>query len=61
MSQNKTQRLPHKSRHTLPIRLDKEAHAELVKRSQEEDRSMSYIAMRRYQAGLQLEQSQQSN
>jgi len=55
------QRLPKAKRHVLPIRLDKKSHDELVQQSEQEQRSMSFIAMRRYQAGLQLEQSQQSN
>lgn len=55
------QRLPKASRHVLPIRLDKKSHDELVQQAEQEQRSMSFIAMRRYQAGLQLEQSQQSN
>lgn len=49
------QRLPYSKRHTLPLRLEKQAHAELVKASENEQRSMAYIAMRRYQAGLALE------
>ena len=59
--QQPKQRLPHAKRHVLPIRLDKDSHTELVNQAEQEQRSMSFIAMRRYQAGLQLEQSQQSN
>lgn len=55
------QRLPKANRHVLPIRLNKDLHTELVNQAEQEQRSMSFIAMRRYQAGLQLEQSQQTN
>ena len=56
--QQPKQRLPHAKRHVLPIRLDKDSHTELVNQAEQEQRSMSFIAMRRYQAGLALEQSQ---
>lgn len=50
----------HKSnRKAIPIRLLPEQHAELKKTSATEIRSMGFIALRRYQAGLQLEQSKQ--
>lgn len=53
------QRLPYTKRHILPIRLEQQDHAELIATAKQEQRSMSFIAMRRYQAGLKQEQSQQ--
>ena len=52
------ERLPYARRHILPIRLEQQDHAELTKTAEQEQRSMSFIAMRRYQAGLALEQTQ---
>lgn len=49
--------LPKAKRITVPIRLLTIDHTELKKTADDEDRSMSFIAMRRYQAGLQLEQA----
>lgn len=54
--------LPHLEsgkRKPVQIRLSPSDHAELTKAAKSEDRSMSFIAFRRYQAGLALEQSEQ--
>lgn len=59
--QQPKQRLPHAKRHILPIRLEEQDHIELVKTSEEEQRSMAFIAMRRYQAGLEIEKSKSPN
>ncbi|OBX79152.1 hypothetical protein [Faucicola atlantae] len=54
------QRLKKAKRHVLPVRLDTQAHAELQQQAKAEQRSMSFIALRRYNAGLRLEK-QKSN
>ena len=54
--------LPHLKkgkRKPVQLRLTPSEHAELVQAAEVEVRSMSYVAYRRYQAGLQLEQSEQ--
>ena len=54
--------LPHLKdgkRKPVQLRLTPSEHEELVHAAGNEVRSMSYIAYRRYQAGLQLERSKQ--
>lgn len=54
--------LPHLKngkRKSVQLRLTPSEHAELTATADREDRSMSFLACRRYQAGLQLEQSNQ--
>ena len=54
--------LPHLKdgkRKPLQLRLTPNEHEELLLTAGNEVRSMSYVAYRRYQAGLQLEQSKQ--
>lgn len=48
--------LPKGKRQGIPIRLLPFEHAELKEASKDEGRSMGFIAYRRYQAGLQLEE-----
>ena len=55
--------LPHLKtgkRKAVAIRLPPNDHAELEQAAEEEMRSMSFIALRRYQAGLQLELAEES-
>ena len=52
-------KLPHLQdgkRKPLQLRLTPNEHKELVRTASNEVRSMSYVAYRRYQCGLQLEQ-----
>ncbi|MGP5210280.1 hypothetical protein ACTXJ5_05750 [Psychrobacter alimentarius] len=54
--------LPHLKngkRKPVQLRLTPSEHTELTETAEREVRSMSYVAYRRYQAGLQLEQSKQ--
>ena len=53
------EKLPHLQdgkRKSLQLRLTPNEHKELVRTAGNEVRSMSYVAYRRYQSGLQLEQ-----
>ncbi len=50
--------MPKGKRQVAPIRLLDHEHAELKQASEHEQRSMSFIAYRRYQAGLRLEEEQ---
>jgi hypothetical protein len=52
--------LPHLKngkRKSVQLRLTPSEHRELMQAAKREHRSMSFLACRRYQAGLQLEQS----
>ncbi len=56
--------LPHLKdgkRKPIQLRLTPDEHEELVSTAGNEVRSMSYVAYRRYQAGLELEQSKQQS
>lgn len=50
--------LPKGKRKAIPIRLMPEHHAELYQTAQDEQRSMGFVALRRYLVGLRIEQNQ---